>query len=159
MQDIATKLSRVAAVAKAAGLTTDQTRHLIHGTGGSPRRAKRAIRLGIHEQLIDAYTAALAETGAHNTAVIACNKLWADLVPSTPADADEADEEAGEPAAAAPAAPAAKRSRKPVAQAIAEQAVAVAATSSRKVSKARRAVAAASAAKPGVAELRDLLPA
>ena len=122
MQDITTKLSRVTAVAKAAGLTNDQTRHLIHGTGGSPRRAKRAIRLGIHDQLIAAYTAALSETGAHATAVIACNRLWAELVPSAPAadepadtdgaDADEAGDEADAAVAKAAAKPAPRRIRR-----------------------------------------------
>ena len=40
MQDITTKLARIAAVTKAAGLTSQQASHLIHGTGGSPRRAR-----------------------------------------------------------------------------------------------------------------------
>lgn len=94
MQDITTKLARIAAVTKAAGLSADQARHLIHGTGGSPRRAKRAILLGIHTALIDAYGAVLAESGAHATAVVACNKLWADLVPSPAADADDEAQDA-----------------------------------------------------------------
>src|SRR5690242_16068550 len=74
MQDIATKIARVRPVAKAAGLTADQMRHLIHGTGGSPRRAKRAIKAGIAEQLIETYQAALEDEGSHAGAVIKCNE-------------------------------------------------------------------------------------
>lgn len=139
MQEIATKLARIATVAKAAGLTADQQRHLIHGTGGSPRRAKRAIRLGIHEQLIAAYAAALADEGSHVLATAACNKLWAELVPSAPVDDEAEDDGAAEPAA----------------EQIAVAAVAKASSASR---KARRA--AASATKPAsVADLKQLLPA
>ena len=121
MQDIATKLSRVATAIKAAGLTHDQARHLIHGTGGSPRRAKRAIRLGIHDQLIAAYSAALLDGGSHATATAACNKLWAELVPSAPAadpddtdtpDGDDAGDDADDAVAAAAAKPAPKRIRR-----------------------------------------------
>lgn len=141
MQTIETKLAKIAAVAKAAGLTADQQRHLIHGTGGSPRRAKRAIRLGIHEQLIDAYNAALADNGSHAQATNACNQLWAQLVPSTP------DDETKAPAAAA---------AKPVAQQIAEQAVAKA---SRSTAKARRQAATSAAPAATAASLKALLPA
>lgn len=81
MQTIEAKLAKIAAALTAAGLTRDQGRHLIHGTGGSPRRAKRAIRMGIAPMLIEAYDAALNETGAHAKAVIACNAMWNDLVP------------------------------------------------------------------------------
>lgn len=92
MQTIESKLSRVLPIATAAGLSADQARHLIHGTGGSPRRAKRAIRLGIHGQLIEAYEAALEETGAHASALSACNGLWADLVPTESEEPDASDE-------------------------------------------------------------------
>ncbi len=117
MQDIATKLIRIAAAAKAAGLTSDQARHLIHGTGGSPRRAKLAIRWGLHDQLIDAYTATLSDAGSHPTAVAACNRLWAELVPS----ADEAGDAAAEVAAAQviAAARAPKKARKSLAELVA----------------------------------------
>lgn len=157
MQTIETKLARIAAVAKAAGLTTDQQRHLIHGTGGSPRRAKRAIRLGIHEQLIAAYTAALATEGSHAIATNACNKLWAELVPSTPADENDDADEAAEAPAAQPAK--AKRAAKPVAEQIAEQAVAKAASASRSTTKARRQAAAKAAPATTAADLKALLPA
>lgn len=94
MQEITTKLAKITHLTRPLGLTDDQARHLIHGTGGSPRRAKKAIALGIHEQLIDAYTAALEETGAHAKAVIACNAMWAELVPAAePADAEPESEE------------------------------------------------------------------
>ena len=93
MQEITTKLAKITAITRSIGLTDDQARHLIHGTGGSPRRAKKAIRLGIHQQLIDAYSAALEETGAHATAVIACNAMWAELVPAAEPAETESDEE------------------------------------------------------------------
>lgn len=105
MQTIAAKLSRLSPAAKA--LTLQQRRHLIHGCGGSPRRANKALRHGFAELLADAYAAALEAGAAHVKAVQQCDALWLDLVPrqadAEPADesgADEADDEASEPAAA-----------------------------------------------------------
>lgn len=160
MQTIDAKLSRIAAVIKAAGLTADQARHLIHGTGGSPRRARRAIRLGIHMQLIDAYAAALAEGGSHTQAVIRCNALYLELVPSAPAagpnDETDGDDGAAEEAAAAVTKAAAKPSKRTVAAAIASQAGLV---PDAKPAKRIRKAAAAPAAKLDAAGLKALLPA
>lgn len=138
MQTIESKLAKITSLSRSLGLTDEQARHLIHGTGGSPRRAKRALRLGIHQQLIDAYTASLEETGAHATAVIACNKLWAELVPATEPGGD--DDVAGETMPVAPVAPAA-----------------VAKPKSTAMPKAKRGTAAKPATNP--AALRDLLDA
>lgn len=115
MQDIATKVARVSAVAKAAGLTVDATRHLIHGVGGSPRRAKRAIRYGVHQQFIDTYTGALHDGDAHVQAVAKCSTLWLATFPSTGAEPSEDDDDASdaaETAIAKAATPAPRRTRR-----------------------------------------------
>jgi len=91
MQDIATKIARVRPVAVAAGLSVDQMRHLIHGTGGSPRRAKRAIKAGFAEVLADAYEAALQDEGSHAKAVAKCNAMWTDLMPGRPTDDEDSE--------------------------------------------------------------------
>ncbi|MBI5270678.1 MAG: hypothetical protein HY856_13485 [Burkholderiales bacterium] len=96
MQEITAKVARVRPAAR--GMNEQDIRHLIHGTGGSPRRAKRAIKLGIAPMLADAYKAALDDGLAHVQAVARCNELWADLVPANepaePADAEPSDEAA-----------------------------------------------------------------
>lgn len=102
MQTIATKLSRVAPI---AGFTKQQTRHLIHGCGGSPRRANKAARLGLHEVLSSAYAAAINDGLSHTQAVQRCDALWLELVPAAdtkPADTEPAATVDAEPAVAKP---------------------------------------------------------
>jgi hypothetical protein len=131
MQLIATKLSAVRPAAE--GWTDNELRSLIHGCGGSPRRAKRALRseleveglslAGFLQSQFDADIAA----GTHFIhATRNANQRWAALFPSTEAPEggegeDDADPEGAEVVAELPAAePAPKRRRvkaKPLAEA------------------------------------------
>lgn len=117
MQTIESKLARIAAVIAAAGLTSDQGRHLIHGCGGSPRRARRAIRMGVHQQLLDTYGAALLDAGSHVTATHQCNALSIELLGLQRAGGtgdEETDDEALAAGLGLPAAPVAAPAPAPV---------------------------------------------
>jgi hypothetical protein len=99
MQTLTQKLSRI--TTKPAGWTQQDLRHLIHGCGGSPRRANKAIRLDFAETLRDAYKAALGDGSAHATATQQCDDLWATLTATPDTEAtEETDPHAAEDAAA-----------------------------------------------------------
>lgn len=107
MQTIATKLAAVKSSPAAAGWSDNELRSLIHGCGGSPRRAKRMLRNSpdVAKMLAEGYAAAIAEGTHHIHAVKACNSMFLALMGATgtaPAadETDETDEEADEPAPA-----------------------------------------------------------
>lgn len=77
MQTITAKLARVISAAP-AGWTKDDCRHLIHGTGGSPRRARRLLKTNpmLAATLRDAYIAAIDNGKAHTQAVLACSEMY-----------------------------------------------------------------------------------
>lgn len=99
MQTIAIKLSAVRSIAAAAGRADNELRSLIHGCGGSPRRAKRMLRSSpeVAKMLAEAYAAALLEGTHHVHAVKACNAMYLTLVPATKADAEPSDDGEGDP--------------------------------------------------------------
>lgn len=90
MQTITEKLARVHVI---DGYTKADYRHLIHGCGGSPRRANKAAKHGLADMLRDCYVMALAEGDAHATATRKCNDLWLSLVPKAD-DAEGAEAQA-----------------------------------------------------------------
>jgi hypothetical protein len=104
MQTIADKSLAIRAVAHAAGIKGDAIRHLIHGCGGSPRRAKRAIKAGVAELLAETYKAALDSGLSHTQAVIRCNEVAAPLLAvRETTESAQVDMVLPEPAAAEPA--------------------------------------------------------
>lgn len=141
MQTIATKLTAVRSIPAAQGWSDNELRSLIHGTGGSPRRAKRLLRAdpALAKLLAEQYAAAI-ESGTHHIhAVKACAEQFAEMF-GRPAPSDDdtdgddteageagegdADEQpAAEPVAAAPA-KTVKRVRKAKADAAALKALA-----------------------------------
>lgn len=97
MQTIATKL---AAVRKhAAGWNDHDLRCLIHGVGGSPRRARRVLKAdaALAKMLAEQYATAI-ESGTHHVhAVKACNESFlAMFAPSTETDTEAAEGGEGE---------------------------------------------------------------
>lgn len=90
IRPITLKLARVRAMAQAAGLDDAQTKALIFGCGGSPRRAKRALRYGLADFFASLYAAAYDETGYHSTARAMCNREWRAVMDGEfdPADTD-----------------------------------------------------------------------
>lgn len=97
---IATKLSRISSALKAAGWTEKQGRHLIHGTGGSPRRARRLLKDNIElaVALRDAYAKGIADGVPHSKLMPLCNELYrremARIAPADDADSDDAGSDA-----------------------------------------------------------------
>lgn len=110
MQTIDTKLAKIRGAAP-EGWTDDALRHLIHGTGGSPRRAKRLLARadGSAELFAGKYRDAVAAGLPHSACVMAGNKLWAETYGGpVESDGDDDDSEGGTPDAdAVPAAQAA----------------------------------------------------
>ncbi|CAB4158742.1 hypothetical protein UFOVP707_22 [uncultured Caudovirales phage] len=98
MQTIADKTARIIRAAKAAGLTADQARHLIHATGGSPRRARRILRQdpALATMLADTFKAAVTEGTPFVTAVRQANAAYLASMPATEGADGGEDEEAGE---------------------------------------------------------------
>lgn len=93
MQTIATKLAAVKSIAAAEGWADNELRALIHGCGGSPRRAKRILRAdqAVAKVLSESYANAIAEGMHHVHAVAACNQQFAEMFPRA---AEPSDEEA-----------------------------------------------------------------
>lgn len=85
MKTIAVKLSAVKSAAAATGWESNDLRALIHGCGGSPKRAIRLLKHspGVARMLAEAYAAALAEGMHHVHAVKACNEMFLSIVPKT----------------------------------------------------------------------------
>lgn len=113
MQTITTKLAAVKSCAAAAGWADNELRSLIHGVGGSPRRAKRVLKANptLAKSLADAYAAAIKAGTPHITAVKAAAQQFAKLVPST--EAPEGGEGGDDDAADAAPAPAKAKPTKP----------------------------------------------
>lgn len=84
MQDIATKLARVRP-ARPEGWTDDDLRRLIHGVGGSPRRAACLLRSDVERaaHFRDAYSADIKEGMSHSAAVVKANDRYAEAFDSS----------------------------------------------------------------------------
>ena len=136
MKTIAEKLTIVRTAKAAAGWTDDALRHLIHGTGGSPRRAKRLLNSdpALATMLAEQYRIAVEEGHAHVSAVKLCAEQYRAVFPSateapeggegddeSDVDAEEAEATAQAIAAVEAAAPVRRRrvKVKPLAEAAA----------------------------------------
>lgn len=134
MLTIEAKLAKVLPTAIAAGFTESETRHLIHGTGGSPRRAKRLLKTDIEtaRAMAQAFREGIEAGIPFRTLLAQAQAAWPALGGSaTEAPEGGEGEEEGDPEGAAvvaelPPAPT-KRTRrgkaKPVAAAAAELAL------------------------------------
>lgn len=128
MKTIDQKLTIVRTVAAAAEISADDLRALIHGCGGSPRRAKRVLRQdpALAKLLAEQYRTAI-EAGEHHVhAVKACSEQFramfgiaAESADAESADADEADAEEADATAEAITPVRTRRRTKPVAEAAA----------------------------------------
>lgn len=89
MQTIAHKLTVVSKSPAAAGWSENELRALIHGTGGSPRRAKRLLKADPEQAktLADAFAADIAAGTAFVNAVKAAAERFAAIA------AEESEEE------------------------------------------------------------------
>jgi len=113
MQDIASKFAKVRPHAPESWSDAD-VRHLIHGVGGSPRRAKRLLKLDLDTaiELRDAYAKDF-ESGVHHTkAVIAAAHRYAAAFVNDTESEEPADEEPE-------AEPTPARTRRPIGELIA----------------------------------------
>lgn len=101
MQAISHKLSRVMSAAP-ADWSRDDVRHLIHGVGGSPRRARRLLKAddGLAQalELRDAYIADIGNGVPHTNAVANANGRWQErfVTESDAADAQDGDDDTDE---------------------------------------------------------------
>jgi hypothetical protein len=88
MQTIATKLTAVRPFA--AGFTDNELRSLIHGTGGSPRRAKRLLKTSLvaAKELATKFADDIREGTPFVTAVQAANARYAEIIGAGTEDDD-----------------------------------------------------------------------
>lgn len=95
---IASKLAKVRRAAP-AGWTDDQLRHLIHGTGGSPRRAIRLLKADteIAAAFRDQYAAEIDANVHHVTAVRNAAARYLAMFPPAANDDGETEPEEEQP--------------------------------------------------------------
>jgi hypothetical protein len=105
MQTIQQKLAKVLPTARAAGFTEDEARHLIHATGGSPRRAKRLMRTDpdTARAMAQAFREGLEAGEPFASLLQQARAAWPSLTEPTEAPEGGEGDDAAEPEAAAPA--------------------------------------------------------
>jgi hypothetical protein len=105
MQTIEAKLAKVLPAAHAAGFTEAEARHLIHATGGSPRRAKRILRNdpAMARAMATAFREGLEAGVPFASLLQQARAAWPSLTEPTEAPEGGEGDDAAEPEAAAPA--------------------------------------------------------
>lgn len=104
MKTIEQKLASIKSTAAAVGFDLDLARHLIHATGGSPRRARRLLRsdIALATSLATGFRDAVTSGTPFRSALATAQAEWATLFPTPEApEGGEGEEEAAEEATAA----------------------------------------------------------
>ncbi len=121
MKTIATKVAAIAAAATAAGIPAKLHNHLIHATGGSPRRAKRLLKADPAKAIAmaKAFQAAVESGVPFRTALANAQAAW--QMPHGATEAPEGGEGEHEDEPAAEPAPVRRVRRSPRLSAMAAQ--------------------------------------